>query len=271
MTITSKPIEYTGHRFFTRKVLAAFLNFFATKIYIERYDENGDVLKYLRPPVHYANRSRFLSLIQGSNQKNAVSGMTTDLNYILPRMSVSISGMSYASEKKLIKSQRLRAQNMDEDNAQLSRVLSPVPYNLTLELSILTKSIDDTFQIIEQIIPYFAPTLSLDLKMLDGFDSESVPFTLSSVSPDSTEEYGSIDERTFLSTLSFETVVNFFYIKRNTKIIKKIIADFYAQKDEDYEKIKRYELTANSLTPITTVATREKEPINVEITDYEND
>lgn len=271
MPIIEAPTIYSGHNFFTRKVLATFLNFFASRIYVERYDEQGNIFKYIRPPVHFANRSRFITLTQGSNQSNTFNTENLnalDLNYILPRMAVSITGMNYNPERKVSKFQRIKACQYDETEGTLSRVLSPVPYTLTLDLSIITKSIDDTFQIIEQIVPYFTPSLSFDIQFISGFSSESVGYTLTSVQPDSNDEYGVTDERVFLSTLSFETNVNYYYIKRSSSIIKKIIADYYVGKDEDYERIKRFEFNADNLAPVTTVAEREDEPTTTTITEY---
>ncbi len=270
MTITETPVQYLGHRFFTRKILATFMDFFAKRIFVERYDEQGDILKYIRPPVHFSNRQRFISLAQGSNQSdNFNTGeYALDLNYILPRMSVNISGMSYASSKHLTKFQKLKACEYDESSGSLDSILTPVPYTLSLDLSILTKSIDDTFQIIEQIVPFFAPSLSFDVNVIDGFSPESITYVLTSVTPDSNDEYGIVDERVFLSTLSFETNANYYYIKRTTGIIKEIIANYYVQKDDDYKKIKTYELNADNLAPVTTVATRDEEPITTTIVEY---
>lgn len=271
MPITETPTLYSGNNFFTRKVLATFLNFFASRIYVERYDEAGDIFKYIRPPVHHANRSRFITLTQGSNQSNTfnVDNLNAlDLNYILPRMAVSITGMNYNPERRVSKFQRVKACAYDEVDGTLARVLSPVPYTLSLDLSILTKSIDDTFQIIEQIVPYFTPSLSFDVKFIEGFAPESVSYTLTSVSPDSNDEYGVTDERVFLSTLNFETNVNYYYIKRDSSIIKKIIADYYLGKDEDYERIQRFEFNADNLSPVTTVAERAEEPVTTTTTDY---
>ncbi len=267
MPITSQPAVFNGHMFFTRKILASFIDFFTKRIYVERYDINGQILKYIRPPIHYANRERFISLVGGSNQVDHINTEAElDLNYILPRMSVNIVSMMYAPERKLNRRQKMRAAEYN-DAGHIGTVLAPVPYTLDIELSILTKSIDDTFQIIEQIIPYFAPTFSLNVKSLEDFESESIQFTLNNVTPDAAEEYGIIDERIFTSSLNFQANVNYYYIKRNSKIIKEILAQYYVGKDDSYEKIKTYELTPNNLTPIKTVAERDEEPITTTITE----
>ncbi len=269
MSITSKPVNYYSHNFFTRKIIASFIDFFTKRIYVERYDVNGDVLKYIRPPIHYANRERFVSLVGGSNQADRLDpNAKLDLSHILPRLSANITGMSYASERKINRRQKVRASEYDEAG-HIQTVLSPIPYTLDIELSILTKSIDDTFQIIEQIIPYFSPTFSLNIKMLEDFDPESVQFTLSSVNPDAAEEYGIIDERIFTSSLTFQASVNYYYIKRDGKIIRDILANFYVGKDDSYKLIKTYELSANNLLPITTVAEREEEPITTTVEDFD--
>lgn len=268
MPITSRPVQYFGHQFTTRKVVASLLDFFSNRIFIERYDEDGNVYRYIKPPIHFANRERFTTIIKAANQNNnQVSGYSIDLKRILPRMALNIVSMTYDAERKIIKSHKVKSKEYDESGS-LDSVLSPVPYILDLELAIITKTIDDTWQIIEQIVPYFTPSLCLDLKILEGFDSESISFSISTVSPDATEELGIMDERVFVSTISFMTRINYYYIKRNTKIIKEIIANYYVGKDETYKKIKSYSLSAQNLVPVTTVAGRGDEPCDIEIDDF---
>jgi len=208
--------------------------------------------------------------MKSTNKEGMNTSSPIDLQNILPRMSVNISSMSYDSSRKINKFQKIRANNNDGTTNTLERIISPVPYILNFELSILTGLYDDAWQIIEQIVPYFQPSFSLNLRLLDNYEPVSIPFVLESVSPDSVDEYGLTDERVFLSTLSFKANANYYYMKRNSKIIKQILANFHVgEKDaEDYLRYKQYDLSAQNITPITTVAEREEEPIDLTITEY---
>ena len=42
------------------------------------------------------------------------------------------------------------------------KAFMPVPYNINMQLSILSKLNEDAIQILEQILPYFQPAFNLD-------------------------------------------------------------------------------------------------------------
>ncbi len=259
MPITSKPSEFYGHRFFTRKIIATFLDFFSKKIYVERYDHNGDVYKYIRPPVHFANRERFFNVFKSANLATHNTTNQLDLGMVLPRMSVNISGLAYDGSRKVTKTNQILAENFDSDQQSIDRVLTPVPYNLDLELNVVTKSVDDTFQIIEQIVPFFTPHLSFNVNLLDGFKAESIPFTLNNTNPDMNDEWGITDDKLYISTFGFVAKMNYYYIKRNTRIMKHILANIHVGEDDSYKKIQSYELDANSFSPVKVVLERPEE------------
>ena len=71
----------------------------------------------------------------------------------------------------------------------------PVPYNMTITLSVYTKLNDDMLQIVEQIVPYFQPGYTLPIKFLGNFNEvRNVPVVLDNI--DMSDEYeGNFDTR----------------------------------------------------------------------------
>lgn len=267
MPITTKPAEYYGHQFITRKIFTSFMDWLSRHLYIERYDENGLVYRYIQVPVQYAQRERFVEIIKSvSHQDGNNENVKIDINRVLPRMSVNMVSMNYGQEYKLNKYIKVRAKSFDGAEGKLITIPAPVPYTIDLEVAIISKTTDDNLQIIEQLIPYFNPTFSLDLNILPGFESVSVPFTLTSIAPDANEEFGVDDERVFITTMSFTTVANYYYISRNDEIIKKIILNYHlADKDDTFAKFEIYQMTADNLTPVTTIVERDLEPTTTTI------
>lgn len=268
MPITTEPATFFGHLNTTRKVLTSFLDFFNSRYYVERFDEDGNTFKYIRVPIHYSNREQFIQIVTSTSQANSNTSNDVEINRVLPRMAVSINSLTYTPERKIQKFNKISANNVTGSN-KLLNIISPAPYRLGLTLSILTKTHDDAWQIIEQILPYFTPTFTQNVKILDNFEPLSIQYSLDSVNPDANEEYGINTERLLVSTLAFSCTVNYYYQKLNTGVIKNIVTDFHTGNGEDWKKIKSYELTPMNLTPVTTVEERHLEPMTQTITEYE--
>jgi hypothetical protein len=80
----------------------------------------------------------------------------------------------------------------------------PVPYNMSFELSIMTKLNDDMLQIVEQIVPYFQPayTMSVDLVETIG-EKRDIPVVLEGISMQDDYEGDYSTRRALIYTLRF--------------------------------------------------------------------
>lgn len=286
MPITTKPAEFYGHQFITRKVLTAFMDYFSKRIYIERYNTDGQPYRYIQVPIHYAQRERFFQVLKGITPKHIATGqdegIKLDLNRVLPRMALNLATMNTNTENRLNKFGKLCKPTFDEIQGVRETVPTGVPMNLDLELSIITRNQDDTFQIFEQILPYFGTTFNLDLKILDDYEPESVSFSLNAIQPDQNDEFGVDDERVFIGIMNFTAKVNYYFIRRDLEYIKNIEANFHVGAPDDvdssFKHFLKYTITADSLSPIegldvqpsTTVITTSSFP-GVFSTDFSSD
>jgi T4-like virus Myoviridae tail sheath stabiliser len=104
------------------------------------------------------------------------------------------------------------------------QVYSPVPYNIDINLYVLTKNSGDSFQILEQILPYFQPEYTLQVKLLPELNViQDVPVILHGV--DTQDEYDGQfqNPRYIINTLSFTLKSNFFGPVTTSGVIKKVI------------------------------------------------
>lgn len=273
MPITQQPNNYYSH-FVTRKILAAFLDFIANRVHVKRYDENGIPNKFIKPPVHFGHREKFISVLRSATQPGPNNNTALiDINNILPRMSLNVFGFNFDGERKLNKFHKIRAIIQNEETYTLERMMTPVPYSLDLELSILCKYLDDQYQIIETLLPYFAPTLSLDINVLgSNFKPDSIGFNLQSVVPGGNEsDFGIMDDRLYETVMSFTAKCNYYYIRQDSERIRNMILTLNMQEEgsEDYVRFKEYEITANNLGPVHEDVL--DEPYTMTITDYEDE
>lgn len=91
-------------------------------------------------------------------------------------MSFVVKGYSYDPQRKVVATQYMRsipdASSAQSSNPVQLKQYMPIPYNMEIELSIISKSQDDGLQILEQILPYFHPSINVSVEMIDETHEE---------------------------------------------------------------------------------------------------
>lgn len=209
--------------------ITAFMDWFS-KISIEKYttvtisgDDYYAQRKVIPVPCQWGTREKFVEIIRSSSARRSMNpdqNNTVEMQWVLPRISVNLPGISYDATRRLVKTQKI--DDVSNSNTSKSAIYSPAPYNLNLEVTSISRNIDENFQIMEQIIPFFAPALSLNMKLVPGSESESVLITLNSVTVDNPTDIPENDERIFTYTYSFTMKLNYYMPKRTQYLIDNI-------------------------------------------------
>lgn len=175
-------------------------------------DNNDDI----RIPLHFSQKEKF---VEYWNQKSDLGWSDDEIQY--PRMGFEIIGMNFAPERFNNPLGRMQARDQKNDAYMFSRI----PYDFTFNLYVGTRKLEDSFKIIEQIVPFFTPELNLSIKDKEDFDLVTdIPVVLNSVGFDINYEGSFLDKRTILWTLSF-TVKAWLYGNINTQTrIKEAVA-----------------------------------------------
>ena len=148
--------EYFYNEIF-RSVIIGFGSLF-NGIEIKHKDDSDDTISVIKVPLAYGPTQKFLARIQQEADLNKPIQMT------LPRMSFEFIGLQYDPSRKSTQTQTIINQTPDGKN--LKKNYMPVPYNMSFQLSVMTKLNDDMLQIIEQILPYFQPAYNLPINFL---------------------------------------------------------------------------------------------------------
>lgn len=176
-------------------------------------------------PVSYAPKFKYLyKLTQlGTDEEATLSDVeTTDLQEILPRMTYYMTSMQYDSRRKLPTTNK----NVSGDSSL--KQFSPVPYNLGFELSILTKYTDDMYQVVEQILPWFTPDLTIPwISVPEIQHKDKLVISLNDVSIQDNFDDNFDVKRNVIGTLNFTVKTNYYPPITDAKIIKTAIVDFY--------------------------------------------
>lgn len=202
-----------------RKMVVAFGTMF-NNIRLVRYNKAGTTeIERINVPLMYSQKEKFYQRITQDPELTKETMMT------LPRMSFEMTGLTYDPLRK--RSNFTNSFSAGETNSTVKNVRS-TPYNFDFTLSIYVRNVEDGTQIVEQILPFFAPDYTVKMDLI-GVASEKidVPFILNSVSQD-VEDIGSADPiRIIVWTLSFTAKGYLYGATSESKIIRKATANTY--------------------------------------------
>ena len=202
-----------------RKYVIAFGNLF-NDIIIQRLDLNGNRIQSILVPLAYGPKEKWLvRLVQDPN-------LDADVAITLPRMGFEITGMSYASSRKLsstLQNVRLRP----SDFSRLDTQFIPVPYDIDFQLSIFVKNADDGAQIIEQILPFFRPEFTTQVNLIPEMQVVvDTPIVLNGVTIEDTYEGDFDSRRALIYNLTFSVKAYLYGPISNSGIIQRAITNF---------------------------------------------
>jgi len=218
-----------------RKYTLAFGQIF-DDITIERTDEINDKSKgkgsgtdynrvqTIQVPLAYGPKQKFLSRIRQDPDLDKGVGIQ------LPRISFEMTSIEYDPTRKMSSTQKYSVVDPDDPNKKIYQYVE-VPYNINYQVSIFAKNTEDAGQIIEQIIPFFTPDWTLQLKLFDNMEAVDIPYELQGVNPDDVYEGNFEDRRSLVWTLDFLCRARFFGPQRRSDVIKKSIIKFYDEID----------------------------------------
>jgi len=205
-------------------------------------ERNGAIQKR-RVPISYGPKEKFIRLIIEE------SGITdkTHIQADLPRIGFEIMNLQYDPSRRI---NRISEKRKIINGAKL-RSYSEAPYNFTVALYCFSRNIEHNLQIVEQIVPYFAPDFTVSVNMTPLNTKVDIPIVLNDVAVN--EEYdGSFDSRRALvSTLSF-TMKSYIYspiVTDNRPYIENI--DINLHKDQFSDFVSDLGFTGNSTIGFT--------------------
>ncbi len=187
--------------YYYNQQLKSFISAFGSlfdQMSIKRWDVNGLVLQDFKVAIDFAPKNKWVVSITERPDFNQQQVQIT-----LPRLAFEITQIKPATNRKLGFNGTYSVGVNSADNSK-TKIFNPTPVDLSVNLYAMTKENDEMFQIIEQILPFFNPTLTINYNILPSYNIfKDVPITLNNV--DTTDSYTSaIDEQRFvITTFSF--------------------------------------------------------------------
>lgn len=231
--------NYSYHQII-KKTIVSFGTLF-NNIYIKHSDQN-DTNSLIKVPIAYGPIQKFLAIIEQKPDPRKRVAIT------LPRMSFELTSIQYDASRKVSTMQTF---NTKRTNGTPVKVFMPVPYNLGIQLNIISKYNDDMLQIVEQILPYFQPHFNLTIDLASSIgEKRDVPMVIDNIQMNDNYE-GSFDERrSLIYTINF-TAKTFMFgpvAESSDGLIKKVQVDYHSNTDiKNSSRQLRYIVTPRAL------------------------
>ena len=223
-----------------RKTVIGFGTLF-NDINIRHRDASGTSFSNLKVPLAYGPIQKFLARIQQQPDLNREVALT------LPRLSFEMTGLQYDPSRKTGVTQTFLA----SQSGNVKKVYMPVPYNVTFELNIISKLNDDSLQIIEQILPYFQPSLNITINLISAIgEKKDVPVVMESITQNDQYEGGFDSRRLIIHTLRFTAKTYLFgpVAESTDGLIKRVDVDYYTNTNiKTAKRVQRYTATPKAL------------------------
>lgn len=186
------PFEDNHYYHSSIRRLTAAIGSLLKNMRIVRLNPDTSIHSTIVVPLSYASGDRAITMIQQQREPRAREDM--EIRIALPRITFSLTGMTYDSPRKsqpLINT--IYGNTVD---GVASTQFKPIPYDFEYTVNVWVKNMDDGLQIIEQIAPYFRPFYTITMNDIPNLNiSRDVPVALTSISQEDIYEGMIEDER----------------------------------------------------------------------------
>ncbi len=213
--------------FFYNETIKRSVSIFGTlfnNIDVKDIKADGTILNIRKVPISYGPKAKFLARLNKEGNLNDQNRTAITL----PRISFELGGFEYDQIRQQNKLIRNIKNTQESDKVNRKFQYAPAPYNLTFNLSVMSKTMNDALQVVEQILPYFQPDYTVTMKMIDSMtDYRDVAIILESVDFEDTYEGGYDERRVITYNMTFKMQVYFFGPVYQGKVIKNVIERDY--------------------------------------------
>lgn len=147
-------------------------------IHIRRWNEDNSEKQDICVPIEFGGKERMFFLLN-----NRMKNENIKLENVFPRLGYNVKDILYDSSRMLNKDIKISSSYTDKDEIDYLEVeYNRVPVNVKFELLICAVRKSDLFMILEQIIPWFKPSLTIraNLNPYVGDDNVSIPIVYES-------------------------------------------------------------------------------------------
>jgi len=221
-----------------RAVTIALLDMF-NDIRVVKYDEHNNPVGEKFVPITFGPVEKYHQ-DRTENHYYDSEGVEHNQRYYLqiPRMALVLNGIAYDPERASGSNEwrYWMKESLGLSETQTNKIISdyqPTPYNFNFTLHIKNDSMDFLSQILENILPYFNPSLMLRVKEFSFLNIErDLPVSIDGINPDFIDDEDATATR-FVNCSMNITVKGFMYRPFITSEVIKVINSKYINGNTD--------------------------------------
>jgi len=181
-----------------RKLVVGFGALF-NNIFVDHDNPDNGPDLHIRVPITYASQEKFIRrLLEPSSINDGIR-----IENQLPRMSYIMTNVATDASRRRNRNTPLLSRPNGNCTDTPAIITEQVPVNVGFSLFIYTRHIDDTLQIVEQIIPYFNPDHIISMSLNSAQDNVKIPISMISNSISERYDGDMSGRRINISSFSF--------------------------------------------------------------------
>ena len=200
---------------------------------VRKYNSDGTINKNESTlvPVAYAAKEQYGYWIE---QQMRLPTGNIEINTKLPRISFEMTGLNVSPDRGTNTNLPIISKSIMKDGMQY-RARGPISYNFDFSLSIWAKQMDDSIQILEQILPIFTPEISIKVKESKAMNIvNDVKIVLNSISKNDNYQSGFDENRFIIWDMSFSVFADIIPPYEKSSVIQKVVIDTAEMITSDY-------------------------------------
>jgi T4-like virus Myoviridae tail sheath stabiliser len=201
-----------------RKAIVAFGSIFNQVVLVKYTNDTQQELSRATVPLAYAAKENFITRLLDNPD------LAKPVEITLPRLEFFLTGYQYDASRKLSSyNQTTQTIGIGSSAAQYQSV----PWNLSFELYLYNRNVEDGLQIIEQIVPFFTPDYSVAINYIPELGIvRNAPVVLEGVRCDTDYEGDAKEtERLITWTLNFTMQIQLFGPISTGNVIREVITN----------------------------------------------
>ena len=188
-----------------RNVSVVFGSVFSN-LHVRKYKKDGtiDMSAATLVPIAYSAKEAYSLWM---DEKMRMPDASSEVNVKFPRLSFEMTGLSMTPERGMNVNLPVHGRSVSP-SGRVVKSRAPVSYSFEFTLTVWAKNMDDSIQILDQILPMFAPEISVKMKESFGINLvNDVKIVLGSVSKGDTYQ-SPLEARIINWDLSFTVYAN---------------------------------------------------------------
>jgi hypothetical protein len=166
-------------------------------------------------PVHYSPRQKWMENIQQNTDLDQLN-----IDIALPRVAFEFLSMTYDPQRTTNPLNKIDNVSATDPTTQNTYILNRQAYNFNVKVYLAAVRFNDLLQMLEQLIPFFTPSLTVTLNDTNGLGfTTNIPINLNSIDYNIDYE-GSFDNRRVVSATMDFTLKGYQY--SNPRVVERI-------------------------------------------------